>query len=433
MNILSIGGSDPSSGAGIQADIRTAAALGAHCFCALTAVTAQNSTGFYGVEPVPPKMIRAQIDSVFSDFDIDVVNIAMVYDSKTISVISKAIKGVKIPVVLDPVVRSTTGGTLLQKTALPSLRRHLLPLAGVVTPNIYEAEIISGTRIKGVESLRNAAEIITEYGAAGTVITGCEFEKDKVSDFVYTDNKYHILSSKKITGDNHGSGGNFSVALAYSIARGDALVDAARFAKEFTYKSIMSSRQLGRGIKITYPRRDSVLAELTSAIRNFQDLENVALLIPEVQSNFVFAKPAARTIGEVAGVAGRIVRAGSRAVVAGAVEYGGSRHVATAVLAVKSRFPKIRAAINIRYDENTIKKLRRANYKVLSYDRSEEPQRTKRAENSTVHWGISDAIKGLSAPPDAVYHRGDVGKEPMIIVFGVNPEDVLGKIRNLST
>lgn len=431
MNILAIGGSDPSSGAGVQSDVRAATSLGAHCFCIVTAITAQNSTGFFGVEPVSPKAVKNQIDSVLSDFAVDAVSIGMVYDSKIISSVHAAIKGLSAPVVLDPVIRSTTGGTLLQKAALRDLKRLLIPLAHTITPNIYEAEIISGTKIKGVRDMKEAARKIAGMGATNVVITGCEFERNKISDFVYENQRYCLLSSKKIPGQNHGSGGNFAIALAYSLSQKNKLAGAVRFAKKFAYEAIMESQGLGHGVKITNPKKDAMLGELAGAIREFQGLRDVTSLIPEVQTNFVYAKPAARAVDDVIGVSGRIVRAGRLAVVAGSIQYGGSMHVGTAVLTVKAKFPQIRSAINIRYDDDTIKKFQRAEYKILSYDRKKEPGRSRARENSTVSWGVASAIRNSDVPPDVIYHKGDLGKEPMIIVFGSSPKDVLKKIRAL--
>ncbi len=431
MNILAIGGSDPSSGAGIQSDIRAASALGAHCFGVITAVTSQNSSRFFASEPVSAGMIRKQIDAILLDFAVDVVNIGMVHDSNSIKAICSSLKKVQSPVVIDPVITSTTGGTLLRRDALADYVSKMVPLAHVITPNVREAEILSGVRIRDYDGLRRAAERIAEIGAENVVITGHRFERGRIGDFVYSGGMAQSISGVAVAGRNHGSGCNFSIALAHQVAGGHGVVDSVRFAKKFAFDAIRASRKIGRGTKITRPKMDALRLELQSAIMRFQSMDGAASLIPEVQTNFVYARNGAKKITDVVGVRGRIVRAGDSVIVAGNLEYGGSRHVATAVLAAQRKFRQIRSAANIRFDENTIKKMRKRNCTVLNYDRSKEPMQKKARENSTVMWGIQNAIRNAQSAPDAVYHRGDVGKEPMIIVFGTGPSDVLEKIKSV--
>jgi hydroxymethylpyrimidine kinase / phosphomethylpyrimidine kinase / thiamine-phosphate diphosphorylase len=433
MNILSVGGSDPSSGAGIQSDIRAAQALGAHCFCVVTAVTAQNSSRFLGAEPVSPGMVQMQIESILSDFTVDAAVIGMVYDARTMLRISKALRRYDMPIVVDPVIRSTTGGTLLKKTALLAFKKTLMPIADVVTPNVTEAEILSGVTIRSTDDLHNAAKSIVSEGVSNVIITGCEFEKDKISDYVFDGTSHMLLSSKKIGGQNHGGGCNYAFAIAYALAQRKGIVEAARFAKRFAFESILSALPLGKGVRITSPKQDKTVADLADAVRRFQEMSGAWNLIPEVQCNFVYAKSEAKQLQDVAGILGRIVRSGSNLVVAGPIEYGGSRHVGSAVLAVRTKFPKIRSAINIKYNVNAIKKFKEAGFTILSYDRRKEPKRIKVKENSTISWGVLDAIRKSAAAPDIVYHGGDVGKEPMIIVFGTTPGNVLAKIRILTS
>ena len=431
MNILAIGGSDPSSGAGIQADIRASDALGANCFSVITAITSQNTQKFIDAESVSPNSVKGQLESVLSDFKVDVIVIGMVYDANTISEIHKILKGRKIPTVVDPVIESTTGGVLLKKSAQKAFAEKMIPLADVITPNIGEAEIISGIKIKNRADLLSAAKKIHRMGAKSIIITGYEVEKNKIADFVYDGKRQNIIPGEKIPGASHGGGCNFALAIAFNIGAGKGVFDAAKNAKAFTLDAIRYSRRLGKGIKITSPKMDKIKKDLSQAVQKFTHLKNAVSLIPEVQTNFVFAKKNPRSIDDIVGVSGRIVKAGDSVIVAGSIEYGGSRHIGTAVLTMQKRFPQIRSASNIRFDEKTVKRLQRARLKVLSYDRSQEPVRSKMKENSTVSWGIQHAIQNQSAPPDAVYHRGDVGKEPMIIIFGKSPSHVLEKLKKV--
>ncbi|MBI5145891.1 MAG: bifunctional hydroxymethylpyrimidine kinase/phosphomethylpyrimidine kinase [Thaumarchaeota archaeon] len=431
MNILSIGGSDPSSGAGVQGDIKVASALGVNCFSVITAITSQNSTKFSDVESVSPKTIEKQIDAILSDFKVDAITIGMVYDSDTIRIIHSKLKGEKIPIILDPAIESTTGGILLKKSALESFRKLLIPLCHVITPNVSEAEVLSGVKITKESNLTRAAKKLSSLGAKKIVITGHKFVKNKISDFVFENGKGRTISEDRINYETHGSGCTFSFALGYAIASKNTFYDAVKFAKRFTYQSIENSQKIGQGVKITNPKQDKIRKDLRSAITEFGNLKDSYVLIPECQTNFVYSKQDPKSVSDILGVSGRIVKAGKRLIVAGNLEYGGSKHVATAVLTMQKKFPEIRAAINIKYDQKTIEKLQRVKNKISRYDRTDEPAKIKNKENSSISWGVEHAIRNSKSAPDIIYHTGDIGKEPMIIVFGKTPKQVVRKISNI--
>ena len=429
MNILSIAGSDPSAGAGIQNDIKTFSALGTHGLTVITSITSQNTTKFTKIEPVSAKMIKSQLDSVFSDFEISAIKIGMVYNSSIIKAIHSKLNKTKIPIILDPVIKSTTGGKLIENSALTNYKKLLVPLSYAITPNVFEAEKISGVSIKNKQDLLNCAQKIIAIGAKNVVITGNSFETGKISDFVLDSKKHYIVSGKKLSHVNHGSGCNYSASLTVAIAKGKNIHNAAKFAKSFTYNAIKNSQKIGKGVLITKarPKIDQNSKLLSKAIEEFKELKSFNL-IPECQTNFVYSKTNPKSIKNVLGVVGRIVKVGKSVVVAGELEYGGSRHVASAVVEITKKFPQLRSAINIKYDKKFIQKFRKKRFFVLSYDRAHEPIKIKMKENMSISWGIKNAIKNTSRPPDVVYHKGDWGKEPMILIFGKNPNDVLNKI-----
>jgi len=431
MNMLSIGGSDPSSGAGIQNDVRTAQLLGIHCFTVITAITSQNTARYSATDSVPPETILSQIESVTSDFEIDVIKIGMVYDSKTIAVLHDALKSPKAPIVVDPVMKSTTGGCLLKKEALEDFRKKIVPMARVITPNVEEAEAISGIKMTKKSEAERISSRISTMGAENVIITGID-ENGRIADYVKTKSRKQRIVSGKIMTENHGGGCTFSSALAVAIARGDSVFNAARFANEFARKSIIGARRVGKGVRMTEQKMQSKIKdELAGGISKFVEMGNAHRAIPECQTNFVFSKDGPRGIKDIAGIAGRIVRAGDGVVVAGEVGFGGSRHVAAAVLETNRKFPEIRSGINVKYDVKTLNKLRAKKLKVLSYDRAQEPASVKKKENSSVAWGIRSAIAKTESAPDVIFHKGDVGKEPMILVFGEDPQEVVGKIEGV--
>lgn len=433
MNILSIGGSDPSAGAGIQNDIKTISSLDGHCFTVVTAITSQNTRKFSSVEPISPKTIGTQIDSILSDFKINVIKIGMVYHSPIIKAIHSKLRRVKIPIILDPVIKSTTGGILLTPNSISDYKKFLIQLGIVITPNKSEAEILSGIKIKTKGDALLCAKKIKKFGVKNVVITGIQFSKGIISDFILEDKASYVISSKKLSKKNHGSGCTFSSTIAFCVASGKNISDSTKFAHNYTVQSIKNAENLGSGIPITkISKIDPIQAELKNAVKQFTHIKNIHSLIPEVQTNFVFSKKQPKSIKDIVGVSGRIVKVGKTVQIVGNFEYGGSRHIGTAVFTISKKFPVIRSAANIKFNEKTLKKIQKIGLKVLSYDRTKEPTRIKTKENLTISWGIKNAIKNISKPPDVIFHKGDLGKEPMILVCGRNPNEVVEKISKLN-
>lgn len=418
--VLCIGGSDPSSGAGIQGDVRTVSSLGAHCLTAVTAVTVQNTSGYEGTEPVRPRVVRRQIESVLGDFEVGAVKVGMVYSSRIISAVARALSGTDAPIVADPVARSTTGGVLLKKGAIRAYAETLLPMARVATPNMAEAEALSGCRGAGP---RAAAEALARMGARAVVVTGVRRGR-LVTDYVLDGGRWGSSSSPALDAEVHGSGCAFAASLAVFLAGGDGLQRAVARARRHARRAMLDSVRAGAGLP-TASAGDAhrLLAE---AVRGFCEAPGSARLIPECSTNFVLARDGARSHGDILAVDGRITRTlGGPS--AGQLRYGASKHVASALLEARRAFPALRSAANVACDTALLERMRSAGLSVLSYDRSKEPAAV-RERGSSVRWGVREALRGARRPPDAVFHAGGQGKEPMVIVFGSDPGDVLAKL-----
>jgi hydroxymethylpyrimidine/phosphomethylpyrimidine kinase len=266
-------------------------------------------------------------------------------------------------------------------------------------------------------------------GAKNVVITGIQTKNNQISDFIQEkQDKYHI-SSDKISKINHGSGCNYSAAMIFTLANKKNIKESVKFAKEFTYNSIKNAKKFGKGIAIT-DIQDNINVELTHAISEFIEIKNIYKNIPECQTNFVYSKQKPKSTKDILGISGRIVKTGGKVTVAGNLMYGGSKHVATALLIMNKKFPEICSAINLKYQNQTISKIKKSKLLVSSYDRNQEPKSNK-FKKSTIEWGINSAIKNSTKVLDIIYHKGDFGKEPMIIVFGKTPKDVLEKISKI--
>ena len=424
MNVLSIGGSDPSSGAGIQSDIKTFENHGVYGFTVITAITSQNTKKISKILPIPSDIIKSQLESVLNDFKIDAIKIGMLYDASIIKAVYSMIKKQKCPIIVDPIIESTTKTVLLKKSAIKDYKKMIIPLATIITPNKHEAKILVGTT-----SIQKAAKEIQQLGAKNVIITGYNESKKIIEDFILEPKKDYILKGKKIEIINHGSGCNYSASIASSLALKRSIHDAAQYAKDYVFQSIKNSKKLGKGINITHKKISKIEKELSNSIIDFQNIKNGSKLIPECQTNFVFSKIKPKKIDNVLGISGRLVKAGNKIIQSGDLRYGGSQHVATAVVEVSKRFPEIRSAVNIKYEISMITKAKKKGMKVLSYNRKKESKNSKRKENSSISWGISSCLKSIK--PDIIFHKGDMGKEPMIIIFGTDPEQVVKKILSI--
>jgi len=426
VNLLSIGGSDPSSGAGIQSDIKTFSKLDTHCLTVITAITSQNTSNFGMVEPVSKKILENQLESIITDFKIDGIKIGMVYNSEIIKTLHHHLKKLKIPIIVDPVIKSTTGGMLIEKSAIIDFKKFIIPLATIITPNKFEAEILTKMKINSKNTPEKIAKIIQKMGAKNVAITGIQVKNKKISDFVLEKKKKYYITDEEILKRNRGSGCIHSASVLYSIVKNKNIKEALEFAKKITLNSIKNSKKIGKGIVITNIGEHNEM-KLLNSINEFTKIKNIYKNIPECQTNFVYSKQKPKSIKEILGISGRIVKAGEKVIVAGDLEYGGSKHVATALLVVNKKYSKIQSAINLKYKNETISKIKKLKLTTYDYDRNQEPEKVKN-KGSTIEWGIKNAIKNSKKPPDIIYHKGDFGKEPMIIIFAETPDSVMKKI-----
>jgi hydroxymethylpyrimidine kinase / phosphomethylpyrimidine kinase / thiamine-phosphate diphosphorylase len=438
--VLSIAGSDSGAGAGIQADLKTFSALGIYGCTAITAITAQNTQRVSAIFEVEPEIVRKQIASIMSDIPPDAIKIGMVYSKQIIQTLCKSISDSNCPVVLDPIIVAGSGAKLLHSNAIESFISELVPLSTLITPNLMEAGKLTNTKIDSEIDAIEAAHKIRKLGAKNVIIKGGHFGRNKsVTDFFLDSSGRLARFSNPLidVNETHGSGCNFSAAAAAFVAKGFNLLLSCKLANQYIHNAIKNVLKIGRGLVVTNPissiyqdaNRYNILRELQLVIDKIQVLNNCGKLIPETQSNMVFALPDAKTALDVAGVKGRIVRIGDMARAVSSVEFGSSRHVSSAVLSYMKVDPTIRSGMNIKFDEKVLS-VCRSLFRISEYDRLNEPVNVKKKEGKTMYWGIKSAlIKNQGA--QAIYHKGDFGKEPMIMIFGRNPTEVFDEIKGI--
>ncbi len=245
---LTIAGSDCSGGAGIQADLKTMTMNGVYAMSVITALTAQNTMGVYSVMESTPLFLKQQIDAVFTDIYPDAVKIGMVSSCELIEVIAERLSSYKAKnIVVDPVMVATSGFALMKNDAVTTLTEKLFPLATVITPNIPEAEILSGMTITTEKDMISAVEKISSLYHCATLLKGGH-NVNAATDFLYSDGELFRFDGRRIDNPNtHGTGCTLSSAIASNLAKGDNLSQAVQKAKEYISEALSAMLDLGKG------------------------------------------------------------------------------------------------------------------------------------------------------------------------------------------
>jgi hydroxymethylpyrimidine/phosphomethylpyrimidine kinase len=245
---LTIAGSDPSGGAGIQADLKTFSALKVYGMSVIAALTVQNTKSVFAVSDVPPKLVGEQIDAVVSDIPPKAVKTGMLMTAENVAVVAAKVRQYHLRnLVVDPVTVSTSGTPLLHTDAIDKLRRDLLPAALIVTPNLDEARVLTGQEVRTVEDMEEAALRIHGFGAQNVYIKGGHLEGDAVDVFFDGDTFTRLFQERIASQDSHGTGCVLSAAMAAYLARGEPVIAAVRYAKEFVTTAIRNGLRLGEG------------------------------------------------------------------------------------------------------------------------------------------------------------------------------------------
>ena len=245
---LTIAGSDSSGGAGIQADIKTMTANGVFAMSAVTALTAQNTTGVTGIMEVSPEFLKKQIDCIFTDIRPDAVKIGMVSSAELIRAIAEKLKEYQAEnIVVDPVMVATSGARLISEDAVETLKKRLLPMADVLTPNIPETEVLSGMQVRTPEDMERAAARIGEACRCAVLVKGGHQHND-ANDLLYRDGDLKWFYGKRIDNPNtHGTGCTLSSAIASNLAKGFSLEEAVERAKAYLSGALAAMLDLGKG------------------------------------------------------------------------------------------------------------------------------------------------------------------------------------------
>lgn len=433
--VLTIAGSDSGGGAGIQADLKTVEACGGFGTSAVTAVTAQNTTGVHGTHVLPVDEVEAQLDAVLTDFDVAAVKTGMLATAEVVETVTRYVGDLDCPVVVDPVMVAATGDRLLDTDA-EAAYEDLIGEATLVTPNADEAAVLTDVDVADEAGARLAGQRLLTWGADGALVKGGHIPGEEVLDTLVTADYIETARHPRVDTDaTHGSGCALSAAIATHLASGEPLREAVGFGIDLLERAVRYHHDVGAGpgaVHHLVEARNAAAREPTAervhdVVDWFVD-RDVSPLVPEVGMNVVGATPYAEAPDETAAVEGRITRTLSGVQPNRGVRFGASSHVARFLLAAREHEPALRWAVNCRFTDDVETALETLEGPVAEYDRDAQPEDVAEVEESTMQWGARQVFGDGGERPVVVLDRGAHGKEPMAKFVGTDARRVAERV-----
>jgi len=458
---LTIAGSDPTSGAGIQADIRTFDRCGVHPFSIITAITYQTASKFYGYKSLSD-ILDKQFEAILNSYPIKFVKIGMVPDKSSLNVIVNYIKKFNLYAVYDPVLISSAGERLSDIGLEKEIENNLFPLVKVLTPNVSEAMYYSNVQltepnIRNVINLRKAATVILDklyYNQSdqneekAVIIKSALTEKYWIEDLLlinqntdkgfkrifktYKKRKIELYENVHV----HGTGCVFSSAITGFLSKDYDMEKSIELAETFfdeKFQKFVELPDKGKVIDLTTTEEQLNVINQIKEVYNFiSDIQDFTKLIPEVRSNISGALPNAKDKNDIAGIEGRVTIIDGYPYASGEIKFGASDHTARLILAAKEFDDSINFVINLKYKDEYIKRIQeKTKLFIYELNRETQPDEMRNKEQSTMQWIIQESVEYTGKVPDIVWDRGEMGKEAMIRVFGKNSKDLINKLKKI--
>ena len=422
---LSVAGSDSIGGAGIQADIKAMAALGVHAHTVITAITAQNTCSVKKIQPVDTEMIEAQLDAILSDSDVKAAKTGMLYNGDIVEVVTEVLEDEHFPLVVDPVLVAGVGDSLASEDLVKALKRHIIPVCDIVTPNRYEAEALTGMKIDSEDDVRRACELLGKEGTT-VYLKGGHMDSKNVVDTLYNGAEFIRFEYPRLERAGHGGGCTLSAYITANLAKGLDAVNAIMRSREMIQESIANMYVIGKGDKVVDPAvrmmqdpvRNDMLNDLNSAA------DRLVRILPKdwiskAGLDICFAMPNASSIKDVASIEKGISVSGGRIRKNGQARFGIQNQLSKAVLTVMEHDPEQRAAVNVMLNKDVASIIEEVGMTELSVDTGKDPAAA-----------TSNAIRKNGSVPDAVVFKSN-GNRGAIVILGKDPKDVLEKISSI--
>jgi hydroxymethylpyrimidine/phosphomethylpyrimidine kinase len=429
---LTIAGSDPIGGAGIQADIKAMASLGVHAASVITAVTVQNTKEIGSILPVPEDIVREQLEAILKDCKVEAIKTGMLYSADIVGVVTDMLGNHEMPLIVDPVMVATVGGSLSKDDELiRSLKKDLLPICELVTPNKYEAEILSGMKINNEDDAMLACEIIGKQGTS-VLLKGGHFSTRTVKDYLYLSSEFTVMSKPRLHKAGHGSGCVLSSFITANLAKGLDLVNSVLRSRELIQRSIDTQYAIGKGELIVNPMasatftkdkksdRFDVLEAVDAAARKILD-DLPSGLVPKKGVNIAYAIKGASGPEDIAGIDQRMTLKNGALAKNGPAKFGAAGHLSFILLEVMKKDPEMRCVLSVAPAADTLDLFEEIGMNTVLSGRKGNPM-----------WGAAtkDLLGKTKVIPDVIYDT-DQRYGKTIKILGKDPSEVLSKLGSI--
>ncbi|AGI47623.1 phosphomethylpyrimidine kinase [Thermoplasmatales archaeon BRNA1] len=424
---LTIAGSDSVGGAGIQADIKAMASVGVHATSVITAVTAQNTCSVSSIFPMPADVVQAQLDAVLKDCEIKAIKTGMLYNAEIVGVVVDALEDHNIPLIVDPVMVATVGDRLYDESYIKALKRKLLPICELVTPNRQEAEVLSGIKIRNEDDVTYACEVIGKEGSS-VLLKGGHFDSKVVTDYLYLSSGITRIRNPRTRGESgHGSGCAFSAFITANMANGLDLVTSVLESRKMIQKSIETQYSVGKGVDVVNTnvaltkKQDSdmvnVLRDMDTAVAKIMRIMPLDL-VPKDGMNIAYAVKNAKGPEEIAGIEKRIYVHNGSLKKGGNVKFGAGEHLSYVLMECMKTNPEMRCVMTFEADSALESDMKDAGLDVVIV-------KEKDVNGESIAETTRNALSLSKKFPDAVIIKG---KRNTVDLFGKGPRDIMSKL-----
>ncbi len=421
---LTVAGSDSIGGAGIQADIKAMAAVGVHATTAITAITAQNTCGVDAVFPVPLDTIQAQIESVLKDCDIKAIKTGMLYNAEIVELVADLLENHEVPLIVDPVMVSGTGYDLCKKDFVRAMNDRLIPIAELVTPNKYEAETLTGIKIKSYDDISYICEIIGKEGSS-VLLKGGHFEGKEVIDYYYLSAAIDEIRNPRLAKAGHGSGCTLSSYITAHMAKGMDMTEAIMKSRKMIQESIASQYIIGKGdcVVNTIPsqkadnKRFQVLDALDKAAKEISNILPTEM-VPADGMNIAMSMPNPVGPQDIGAIDKRLYVHNGMIRKGGPAKYGAAEHLSYVLLDVMKHDPKTRCIMSLAYSPELMDTIEEIGMTSVVADISKDH----------ISSAIESAIKGRKIP-DAIVDRNK--KNRLVRILAKDTDEMMDKLHQI--
>lgn len=427
---LTVAGSDSIGGAGIQADIKAMSSVGVHAATVLTAVTAQNTCKVDRIFPIPADLVQDQLNSVLSDCKVEAVKTGMLYSAEIVGVVTDTFENHNVPLIVDPVMVATVGDSLSKGDLAHALKKDLIPICELVTPNRAEAEILSGMKIRDEDDAMLACELIGKQGSS-VLLKGGHMDTKNIIDYLYLSSEFTIMKNPRLNDAGHGSGCALSALIAANMAKGEDLVNAVIKARQSIQTAIATQYAIGRGEVVVNVLSNNHSSNIDKP-NVLDDIESVAdkiidilphELVPLNGSNIAFAKPNAAGPEEVGAVEGKLTVHNGILRRNGPARFGAADHLSYVILEVMKKYPETRCIMDIAPAGDVLDIMEEIGLTIAKFNRT--------SGNQTWAALTKEAISRNKGVPDAVIDLDLKKNIKTIKILGKDPNDVLSKIESI--